>query len=210
MYSFRKLKSFLFIICAGFCVLAARPAPDANPKADQIENSLRGKLLVASPQLAGSIFSRSVILMVEHDANGAFGLILNKPVSTIPKSDVFDKLNLKHQATAASFTIFSGGPVEPRTILVVHDGTFEGPVIRDVATGVAVSAERPVIEALARGEGPSRYVIVAGYSGWAPGQLESELQRQDWETAPLDREVIFDDNYDTKWKRAMENRFRTL
>jgi len=63
---------------------------------------------------------------------------------------------------------------------------------------------------MARGEGPARYVVVVGYSGWAPGQLESELQRQDWVTAPLDRDIIFDRQFATKWKRAMETRFQTL
>ena len=199
--------SALFI---GFLLTAARPSSDIIPKALVFNASLRGKLLVASPQMKGNIFERSVIVMVKHNEKGAFGLIVNKPISRVGKAKVYKRLGLPNEHVEGQFTIFVGGPVEPKVGFIIHDGLQKFDGTQSVAKDLIVSPERPVIEAMARGEGPARYVVVVGYSGWAPGQLESELQRQDWVTAPLDRDIIFDWQFATKWKRAMETRFQTL
>jgi putative transcriptional regulator len=79
-----------------------------------------------------------------------------------------------------------------------------------VGKGVAVSSAASLLQAIARGEGPKKMMIALGYAGWGPGQLEAEMRRGDWFTAPASVDILFDDHYPTKWKRAMERRFRTL
>ena len=210
MSSARIGASIAGALLIGFFLTTARPSPDSIPNAQVFSVSLRGKLLVASSQMKGNIFERSVIVMVEHNEKGAFGLIVNKPVSRVSKAKVYKRLGLPNEHVEGQFTIFVGGPVEPKAGFIIHDGSQKFDGTRSVAKDLFISPEGPVIEAMARGEGPEHYVVVVGYSGWAPGQLESELRRKDWMTAPLDRDIIFDRQIATKWKRAMETRFQTL
>ncbi len=148
--------------------------------------------------------------MVEHNAQGAFGLIVNKPVGSVPRVKVFDGPGMSGAEGIGGLTIFYGGPVSPNTGFVIHDGSLKGDVTRQVAKDVSVSDQKFIVEALARGEGPDRYLFIVGYAGWAAGQLESELRRGDWVTAPLDRSIVYNKDHGTKWKRAMESRFRDL
>lgn len=210
MTSVRIGVSVAAALSIGLLLTAARPSSDTTPNAQVFRGSLVGKLLVASPQMKGNIFERSVIVIVKHDENGAFGLIVNKPISRIARAKIYKEFGFPHEGVEGQFTIFIGGPVEPKAGFVVHDGPRKFNGTQSVVKDLSVSPEQPVIEAMARGSGPARYVVVVGYSGWAPGQLESELQRKDWVTAPLDRDIIFDRQFDTKWARAMKNRFRTL
>jgi len=210
MSSARIGASIAGALLIGFFLTTARPSPDSIPNAQVFSVSLRGKLLVASSRMKGNIFERSVIVMVEHNEKGALGLIVNKPVSRVSKAKVYKGLGLPNEHVEGQFTIFVGGPVEPKASFIIHDGSQKFDGTRSVAKDLSISSEGPVIEAMARGEGPEHYVVVVGYSGWAPGQLESELRRKDWMTAPLDRDIIFDRQIATKWKRAMETRFQTL
>tara|TARA_Y100000766_G_scaffold194736_1_gene167431 strand:- start:419 stop:775 length:357 start_codon:yes stop_codon:yes gene_type:complete len=107
-------------------------------------------------------------------------------------------------------TIFYGGPVSPNTGFVIHDGSLKGDATCHVAKDFAVSDQNFIVEALARGAGPDCYLFLVGYARCAAGQLESELRRGDWVTAPLGRSIVYDKVYGTKWKRAMERRFRNL
>ena len=115
--------------------------------------------------------------MVEHNAQGSFGLIVNKPVGSVPRDKVFDGPGMSGAEGIGDLTIFYGGPVSPNTGFVIHDGSLKGDVTRQVAKDVSVSDQKFIVEALARGEGPDRYLFIVGYAGWAAGQLESELRR---------------------------------
>jgi len=173
-------------------------------------HSLKGKLLVASSRIKGNAFERSVVLMITHDAEGAFGLIVNKPLGTAPKKRIYAEAGITGEDPEGVLTVFYGGPVAPITGFVIHDGGMKGEATQPVVAGVSISDQKFILEALARGEGPKRYVFVVGYAGWAPGQLETELRRNDWVTAPLDRSIVYDQKHGTKWKRATESRYRNL
>lgn len=173
-------------------------------------NSLKGKFLVAAPDMPSKAFRKSVILMVEHNREGAYGLIVNKPASEVSKGKFYEELKLAPQEAEGTFILFYGGPVELHAGFVVHDGGAAFERSQSLGEGLAVSGAIPILTALAEGRGPKRYLVVLGYAGWAAGQLESELARNDWVTAPLDLDIVFDRNFDTKWKRAFEARYRTL
>ena len=195
----------LVVILAG-----ARTRPVDHGPANVFSHSLKGRLLVAAPRMKSNAFGRSVVLMITHDATGAFGLIVNKPLGTTPKKRIYSEAGITAEDPDGIFTIFYGGPVAPNTGFVIHDGGIKGEATQPVVTDVSVSDQKFILEALARGEGPKRYVFVVGYARWAPGQLESELRRKDWVTAPLDRSIVYDQKHGTKWKRATESRYRNL
>ena len=94
--------------------------------------------------------------------------------------------------------------------LILPASVCSPPSRSTITTGVAVSPEPGVLAAMARGEGPKRTIFAVGYAGWAAGQLEHEMDRKDWYTAPVDLEIVFDKDMATKWKRAVEIRYRTL
>lgn len=171
---------------------------------------LTGKLLIAAPTMADPRFRQTVILMVEHNAEGAFGLIVNKPMGEIDTARLYERLGLDSGQGVKTLTVFYGGPVQPEFSFVIHGADFASPDTRKVTDALFVSPESVVVAAMAQAVGPKRSVLAVGYSGWGPGQLESEMRRDDWVVAPPDTRVIFDSHYETKWQRAMELRYRAL
>jgi len=204
----RGISAFVFVTIG--LVFSAAPAFANNPLDRYFGESTQGKLLVASSTMSDNRFKRSVVLMVDHDADGAFGLIINKPLSRIKKSELFDKLKLEHVPDDGSITIFYGGPVSRKQGFVIHEAEYQIEGTRRVTDEIAVSPERDVILAMAKGEGPKRYVFALGYAGWLSGQLEFEIRRKDWLTAPADADIVFDESHRTKWQRASDLQFRTL
>lgn len=174
------------------------------------ETSLKGKLLIAAPKMPAGAFTKSVILVIEHDASGAFGLIVNKPETKVSKAQLFRKLELPETHATDEIIVFYGGPVQREVGFVIHNVEFEVTGTRRITETIAISAERPVIEAMARGDGPDRYLFIVGYAGWAAQQLEGEMRREDWLTAPIDDDIVFDENHRTKWERTMDARYRNL
>ena len=207
-----RWRALLFVLPPGVAVLlvGARSAPREEQTNPAFSQSLRGKFLVAAPRLKGNVLERSVIFMVGHDAQGAFGLIVNKPISSVPRGTVFEGLGISAAEGTGGFTIFYGGPVSPNTGFVIHDGSPKGDATRHVAKDFAVSDQKFIVEVLALGAGPDCYLFIVGYAGWAAGQLESELRRGDWVTPPLDRSIVYDKDHGIKKRRAMESRFRNL
>ena len=201
--------SAFFFVTLGILFLAATSFAN-NPLDRYFGESTQGKLLVASSAMNDNRFKRSVVLMVNHDADGAFGLIINKPLSSITKNELFDKLQLEHEADEGSITIFYGGPVGRKQGFVIHEAEYQIEGTRRVTNKIAVSPERDVILAMAKDEGPKRYLFALGYSGWLSGQLEFEMRREFWLTAPADMDIIFDESHRTKWQRANDLQFRSL
>lgn len=191
-------------------LLATGQSSAKNPLDRYFGATIKGKILVASPTISDKRFRQSVILMVDHDADGAFGLIINKPLYSIKKSTLFDKLNLKHEPDENFITIFYGGPVDPKLGFVIHEAEYSIDATRRVTDEISVSPERDVILAMAKGEGPKRYVFALGYSGWLSGQLEFEMRRGDWLIAPANSKIVFDDSHHTKWQRASNIQYQTL
>lgn len=206
----REMLFFALLLVTATFLADARSTPQEEQAGSEFRQSLKGRFLVSARHMKGSVFERSVVLMIEHDAQGAFGLIVNKPIGAVPRHKVFGEPGVEGVDGAGDLTIFYGGPVSPNAGFAVHDGSLQGETTRHVAEGVAVSDQKLIAEAVVRGEGPARYIFVVGYAGWAPGQLESELRRDDWVTAPLDRSIVYDRHHDTKWQRAIDSRFRNL
>jgi putative transcriptional regulator len=206
------VKTSRFALCAVFAVAillpaaarTARPARAQGPPAPAA--TLSGQLLVALPSLSDPRFTRTVIYMVKHDASGATGLIINRPIGDVPISVLLKQTGLPEKGATGSIKLHVGGPVEPTRISVLHSDDYKGPETTLLAGGMAVTSQPDILEAIAAGKGPRRAHFNVGFAGWGPGQLEEEIRDGAWVSVPSDSAIIFDDAYETKWDRAMAKR----
>ena len=169
-------------------------------------DGLTGRLLVAAESMGDPRFKNTVIYMVEHNAGGAMGLIVNVPFGAMPWAPLFERLGLEAPEAAGGIEVYYGGPVEPDRGFLLHSAEVvtEGSIV--VGAGVAMTAEAEMLRRIARGEGPERSLFALGYSGWGPRQLESELARDDWFTIPFDPALVFAVDPARSWERATARR----
>ncbi len=170
--------------------------------------SLKGQFLVAAPAMRDPRFKESIIFMIDHDAAGAMGLIVNKTLGRGKLVDVLRGLGtpLADPGPEAEkpLRLGYGGPVEiQRGFFLLHSGEWSDAGTVRVGDGVFLSRQVGILRAMAQGQGPKQVLLVLGYSGWAANQLEAELGRDDWLTAPADLGLIFDDDQDGKWAKAL-------
>ncbi|MFP5363315.1 MAG: YqgE/AlgH family protein [Thermoleophilia bacterium] len=176
--------------------LATGPRQRANGYKPQID-SLRGQLLIAGARLPDPNFARSVVLVCEHSAEGALGLVLNRPGELLVGEAAPELADL----TGYDALIDEGGPVQPDALLVLaefDDLAYAG--IR-VVENVGLVGDGSEIEDLVRATRRAR--VFAGYAGWGPGQLDAELERADWFVAPAGVEDIFNPDADELWARVL-------
>ena len=165
---------------------------------------LVGKLLVAMPALGDPRFERSVILICAHSDAGAMGLIVNKPLNQLSFSDMLTQLDIPRAPDGRDIRVHFGGPVERGRGFVLHSGDYAGgPSTLRFGGCFGMTATLDVLEALARGEGPREALLALGYAGWGPGQLESEIGRNDWLTSDPAPELIFACDDRAKWLAAL-------
>ncbi len=180
-------------------LLGLAPVATAETEGDW----LAGQLLVATQKMADPRFAQTVIYMVRHDQSGALGLVVNKPVAEVPFADFLRGMRLDPTGADGSVRLRRGGPVQPNFGFVLHSADYVGEDTLVVDGSVAMTARDHVFQAMADGSGPERSLIVLGYSGWAPGQLEGEIERGSWFTVPADVDLVFDDDDASKWRRAV-------
>jgi putative transcriptional regulator len=149
---------------------------------------------------------RTIIYMVRHDATGALGLVVNRPLGTTPLARLLDSLGRSGEGVSGTLRLHYGGPVEPKRGFVLHTAEWTGADSHVVQGGVAFTTDPAILEAVARGAGPRRFLVALGYAGWSPGQLEGEIEGGAWISVAADEALIFDEDAETKWDRAMARR----
>jgi putative transcriptional regulator len=167
---------------------------------------LDGQLLIAMPAMGDMRFARAVIFLCAHSADGAMGLIVNKPAPELRFPDLLRQLKIPLEADLADMRVHFGGPVEHGRGFVLHSAEYsvKGASLRVNPTFV-MTATVDVLQDLARGAGPQRAILALGYSGWGPGQLEGEIQANGWLTAPADAELVFGPHDADKWEAALRS-----
>lgn len=167
---------------------------------------LDGQLLIAMPGMGDPRFDRAVIYLCAHSADGAMGLIVNKPAPDLRFSHLLKQLNIEPQAEQATTRVHFGGPVECARGFVLHSADYEveGASLQ-VDPGFAMTATVEVLKDMARGEGPTQALLALGYAGWGPGQLETEIQANGWLTAPATPDLIFALPDKAKWQAALRS-----
>ncbi len=166
---------------------------------------LAGQILIAMPGMADPRFERSVILICAHSAEGAMGLIVNKPLEDMSFSRLLEHLKIPVVPSGRDIRVHFGGPVERGRGFVLHSADWRplGEGTMQVPGGLEMTATINVLEALACGEGPGKALLALGYSGWGPGQLEAEIARNDWLTCEAAEGLLFGPDDGGKWAAAL-------
>jgi putative transcriptional regulator len=209
MFSTRQqhpIPALAALLASALCLGAALPTPAQTPT----PTSLAGQLLVASPSMGDPRFARTVIVMVRHDKNGAFGIVVNRPIGERPLAGLLEMLGAKDTAAAGTVRIFVGGPVQPEMGFVIHSSDYHRPGTIDINARVAMTASREILRDIGHNNGPKQSLIAFGYAGWGPGQLEGELARRDWSLAPGESKLIFDEDREKVWDAAFAQRMQDL
>lgn len=167
---------------------------------------LQGQLLIAMPGMGDLRFDRSVIFLCAHSAEGAMGLIVNKPAPELSFADLLAQLKIPASVDLTGTRVHFGGPVEHGRGFVLHSAEY---TVQDsslaVSADFAMTATVDILQDMARGAGPARSLLALGYAGWGPGQLESEIQANGWLTAPADPELVFGLRDSEKWGGALRS-----
>lgn len=163
---------------------------------------LAGQFLIATERMGDPRFREAVLYMVDHDGDGAFGLIINRPLGTQPLADFMAEVGVEPDDAEGDIRLYFGGPVEPAKGFVLHSPDYNSPETRLLGDGLALSADPAVLRALAQGTGPRESRVILGYAGWGPGQLEGEMNRGDWISSPADADLVFDTDDTEIWSRA--------
>jgi putative transcriptional regulator len=172
---------------------------------------LDGQLLLAMPGMPDDRFARTVIYVCAHSDEGAMGIIINRPASSVKFPELLVQLEviapdeaIRLPPTAGSVPVLKGGPVETGRGFVLHSNDFyiDNSTL-PIDEAVSLTATVDILRAIARGSGPASAVLALGYAGWSPGQLEEEMQQNGWLTCPADASLIFDTPLESKYECAL-------
>ena len=172
---------------------------------------LDGQLLIAMPVMGDPRFERSVIYLCAHSSEGAMGIIVNRPAGSIDFPELLVQLDIikesdqiKLPETAESMKVLKGGPVDTGRGFVLHSSDFfiENATLR-IDDGICLTATVDILKAIAKGSGPKHAILALGYAGWAPGQLETEIQGNGWLHCDAVQDLIFGGDVEEKYVRAL-------
>lgn len=171
-----------------------------------METVIAPGFLVAAPQLKDPNFENTVVLMIEHDDDeGSLGLVINRE-SGLSLGRVMTEMKLPLAGSVdpeGAQRVYYGGPVSPELGWIVHTTDWQGQGTRLVRGEVAVSASIEVLRAIAKGQGPRKFMFCLGYAGWGPGQLVEEIKTGAWFNVPFETELIFEVALEEKWSAAL-------
>lgn len=158
--------------------------------------------LIAMPTLADPNFHQTVTFIGEHNANGALGIVINRPLG-LTTGELLSHLNIPaERADIAAMPIYAGGPVQPEQGFVVHTPLGRWGATLRVTESIGITTSRDILHALARGEGFEHALIALGYAGWGPGQLEQEMAQNAWLSTPIDPVILFETPSEQRWAAA--------
>ncbi len=169
-------------------------------------SSLDGKFLVAMPGMGDPRFEHAVILLCAHSEDGAMGFIVNKPSPNLRFASLLETLGIAPAPPRRDIRIHFGGPVENGRGFVLHSGDYlSGNATLKVSDAFGMTPTRDILEDIAKGSGPGSALLALGYSGWGPGQLESEILSNGWLTCDASPPIVFGEDNDSKWDAALKS-----
>jgi len=172
--------------------------------------SVKNHFLIATEKMKDSRFEKTVITMLESDRDGAWGLIINKPLGSLPIALLIDPaLNTteeREKLYAISIKVFWGGPVNVKEIFILHSNEYQSDSTKKYGN-FSISQDYNILFDIAKNDGPEKSLVILGYSGWGNGQLEGEMERDHWILSDIDLDIIFDKKSNTKWNKAYKSSF---
>jgi putative transcriptional regulator len=173
---------------------------------------LDGQMLIAMPSMRDERFARTLIYICAHSSEGAMGIVVNQPAANINFADLLVQLEVIQDTDliqlprrAGAVQVLKGGPVEPGRGFVLHSSDFfiENSTL-PIDDGICLTATLDVLKAIAKGDGPNSALLALGYAGWAPGQLETEIQENGWLHCSADPDLLFGGDLVHKYERALK------
>ena len=207
----RKIILLFFIITIALLnnVIGLAEGPK-NYLKGKFYSSVKNHFLIATEKMTDSRFSKTVIIMLESDENGAWGLTINKRLGTMPIALLIDpSLNTseeREELFELNIPIFWGGPVDPKEIFILHSNEYKSKSTIKYEN-ISISQDYEILFDIAKNQGPKKSLVILGYSGWGKGQLEGEMERDHWILSDIDLDITFDEESKTKWNKAIKNSF---
>jgi putative transcriptional regulator len=182
----------------------AIPAPHIMD-ATESNGYLKGQLLVATPLIDSGCFEKSVVYIFAHSHEGAMGLIINQPLDTVDMRSLTQELDISAANPDGLIQIYHGGPVEQSRGFVLHSNDYQKDFTLSAHQDICVTASSAILEDIAHEVGPRHNVLIVGSAGWAPGQLEQEIEQNSWIHVPATPELLFETDDAFKWVMASKS-----
>ena len=196
-----RFKTLFIVIVAGLLAIAGDSLSQTSKQISPT-HFLNGQLLIADDGMADPRFAKTVILMIDHNKQGAMGVVINKVVGSGPLAKLMEGFGMNPDGVKGAINLHYGGPVDSGVGFLVHGPDYHGPGTRIINNVASVTTNQKVFRAIADGKGPKQKIFVLGYAGWGPGQLEHELARDDWVVTPAKPSFIFGKDVEKIWDRA--------
>ena len=173
-------------------------------------SSVKDHFLIATEKMRDNRFNETVIIMLESDENGAWGLVINKRIGTMPIALLIDpSLNTSEEREdlfKINIPVFWGGPVDAKEIFILHSTEYKSETTKNYGN-ISISQDYTILFDIAKNNGPKKSLVILGYAGWGSGQLEGEMERDHWILSDIDLNITFDKDSNTKWNKALKNSF---
>jgi len=208
----KKILLFLILILqiSLFHYIFALAESPKNYLKGKFYSSVKDHFLIATEKMKDNRFEKTVIIMLESNNDGAWGLVVNKRLGTMPIALLIDPSlstsGERERLYKINIPIFWGGPVDVKEIFILHSTEYQSDSTRNYGN-ISVSQDYNILFDIAENKGPEKSLIIFGYSGWGSGQLEGEVERDHWILSDIDLNIIFDEELNTKWNKAYKNSF---
>ena len=173
-------------------------------------SSVKDHFLIATEKMKDNRFEKTVIVMLENDKDGAWGLVINKPIGLLPIALLIDpSLNTseeREELYKVNIPVFWGGPVETKKIFILHSKEYQSDNTSNYGS-ISISQDYNILFDIAANKGPEKSLVIFGYSGWGSGQLEGEMERDHWILSNINLDITFDEESNKKWNNAFKNSF---
>ena len=199
-----------FLIATFYSIFPTLAESPKNYLKGKFYSSVKDHFLIATKKMNDDRFKKTVIIMLESDKDGAWGLVINKPMGSLPIAVLIDPLlntlEEREKLYKVNIPVFWGGPVETKSIFILHSNEYQSSSTNNYGI-ISISQDYDILFDIAKNKGPENSLVILGYSGWGDGQLEGEMERDHWILSDLDLNIIFDKESSRKWKEAYKKSF---
>ena len=200
---------FIFQISLFHYIFALAESPK-NYLKGKFYSSVKDHFLIATEKMKDDRFEKTVIIMLESDENGAWGIVINRRLGTMPIALLIDpSLNTSEEREKLykiNIPIFWGGPVDVKQVFILHTAEYQSDTTKNYGN-ISITQDYNILFDIAENKGPKKSLVIFGYSGWGSGQLEGEMERDHWILSDIDLDITFDRESNTKWNKAFKNSF---
>jgi len=200
---------FIFQISLFHYIFALAESPK-NYLKGKFYSSVKDHFLIATEKMKDDRFEKTVIIMLESDENGAWGIVVNRRLGTMPIALLIDpSLNTSEEREKLykiNIPIFWGGPVDVKQVFILHTAEYQSDTTKNYGN-ISITQDYNILFDIAENKGPKKSLVIFGYSGWGSGQLEGEMERDHWILSDIDLDITFDKESNTKWNEAFKNSF---